>query len=907
MYVQGDNPWADPYVVNAIIFSAMLLVLGAAVVGALCCATCGSQKACARGGGCIPGHTCKKGDRCCGGKSTCYESVCVVEAGCCTKGQPCVCTKVEWCWNPPKWAQQVPHILFAASAVLVAALFVVAWSGFAVNVVQNNEIAKLSAALSSFDDWQAAADGTLASTRNQTDAVVDAIDATVNTALYFDVSNDPGNQLHELKSLVLTSLWTTKAYVEDTAVHVTALRSLTVATLGGLIAEEVLDWQDFLEQANAVRNAFVMATWAALLALAAFNLISAAIFRWKTDLYQRKLAWCASLMGGFYMLALVVMFFVSCMMLLFTKASTDFCQPDAVDQNFRSFGSINASSGNNTNDYLLSYYVDCDQQATAGTPTIGGAVANPTNADAQRVTTAFTAALGALATMHEEVEREYAAIDSSYAELRGQAKADFRATYVEATEAIKSIDYPIFVLQSAIDEMHATFYGNKTTQGYDAGALSVLQCYQINVRYRAAMNQLCGKVYPTVGATFELMMAATILMILMDVCRRLLRPTQAQPPEWSKDDDEVEGLMPLRQRLMSAVSFYNQDSSDEDQDGDGAGNRPLTILEDQEGAGAGAGVGAGDAGAGADSVGVGGADTEEGPVAGSIGALLKAKPPGVGHVALSPVRGSPRKQGGAGAVGMAPAGFAAASSLPPPNMGGSRAAAISGMSEGLPPPAAVIMAATAPVGDGGSGNGDGNGEGGGGSCSSSSSMSTIGGGNDGKGDADVGSVEAAVGAAVPLTKAEKKAASKAEKVASKAAKAEAKAAAKKSKADDKKAKKGGGGAVGQVAPAPEDESAAGAAVSGVAAAINRPMTAPAPAEKEVKIGSVDGDFLSAWAGGLGATVDPPPAAVAADDDTSTDVPPGSAAGGVAETSVDVAKDAATAGVAKEADGGGPVV
>lgn len=123
----------------------------------------------------------------------------------------------------------------------------------------------------------------------------------------------------------------------------------------------------------------------------------------------------------------------------------------------------------------------------------------------------------------------------------------------------------------------------------------------------------------------------------------------------------------------------------------------------------------------------------------------------------------------------------------------------------------------------------------------------------------------------------------------------------------KRPRKGGGGAVGQVAPAPEDESAAGAAVSGVAAAINRPMTAPAPAEKEVKIGSVDGDFLSAWAGGLGATVDPPPAAVAADDDTSTDVPPGSAAGGVAETSVDVAKDAATAGVAKEADGGGPVV
>ena len=721
-----------------------------------------------------------------------------------------MCTTIECCWNPPKWAQRAPHVVFALSVALVAVLFLVAWAGFAVNVVQNAEIDELSSALSSFAEWHGTADSTLAGTANQTDAVLAAIASTVDVALYFDTANDNFGDLQSLKQTTLAALWSMKASVVDAATAVTVLRTGTVATLGSLLAEEVADWQQFLESANKVRHIAVLATWVALLVLAGFNLVSAAIFKWKTALYQKRLACCARVMSGLYMLALVVMFGVCAMMLVFTKASTDFCQPNAIDANFRSFGSINMSSGNNTNDYIIAYYIDCDRAAAAAageesSGAAGAAAANPTNPGAQTVGSSFRAAMDALDVLHETVERKYEAIDKNYAAvLQGQAKADYRPTYVEATAAIKSIDYPVYVLQTAADAMDATFSGSMTPQGVDSGALSVLQCYQLNVRYRAAMNQLCGKVYPTIGMTFELLAAATVMMLLMDVLARMLRPTQPPPPEWDGNigEDEVEGLMPLRQRLMSAVSFYNDGGSDDEDDRE---ERPSMIAEEG---------GVEDGGGGGDAVG-------DVPVVGSIAALLKPKPPAPPGTPLSPVQS-----------GAAPR-FAAAFDLPPPNLAGgggdgsdgggggsSGSGAVAGSSvaggSGAAVPAAAVLAAT-----------------GGGDAASVDSSS----GDDGDGAA------AAVAAALPLTKTEKKAAEKAKKAAVKAAKEEAKAAAKAAKADAKKAKKAGV----QVAPA-EGEDVAATGVSGVAAAINRPMTAPTPTEKQVNIGS---DFLSQWAGGLG--------------------------------------------------------
>lgn len=68
-------------------------------------------------------------------------------------------------------------------------------------------------------------------------------------------------------------------------------------------------------------------------------------------------------------------------------------------------------------------------------------------------------------------------------------------------------------------------------QGFTSGAFSSISCYEANARYQSFANALCDDFLTSVAVTYELLLAAGICMIFMELARRLVRA----PQDWKSD------------------------------------------------------------------------------------------------------------------------------------------------------------------------------------------------------------------------------------------------------------------------------------------------------------------------------------------------------------------------------------
>lgn len=83
--------------------------------------------------------------------------------------------------------------------------------------------------------------------------------------------------------------------------------------------------------------------------------------------------------------------------------------------------------------------------------------------------------------------------------------------------------------------------GSESAMGFSNGELSRLHCLQVNSRYQAAVNQGCTASYEPFTLSFEYVLALAVFMFLIDVVRRLIRPSderQSQDGHYKRHDLE---------------------------------------------------------------------------------------------------------------------------------------------------------------------------------------------------------------------------------------------------------------------------------------------------------------------------------------------------------------------------------
>jgi len=486
-----------PYLTSMIPILAPILAFGIISVIGCCCWSCGMLECCAGGNG--------KPRKCCG---TC-------------------------CANPPKWTEGfLEWILMAVTLFLGVVVVGLALKGLAVNKVQNDAVERLGGAVGLLDSWMDSATvrvdnvtGSFENVQKKTGALVTILQ-NMNTK----------NIQEEAKTAAISL----DQAMDDSAENV-ALVNKTVATLKDSIGS-LGSLGDILTPVNAYRNTGMLGIWILLVCLMILELLIAFFKQWKPELTAS--GGCKCIFGFItflYLFVLSILFIVLVVVAVITLLFGDICKsPDAqlsglVNSLLGGTGEATtaAPAAGSTSTLvlpevgpsLMTYYLECDTSADKN---------NSFNGLTADVFKLFGSAGSDIEALKKTFTDEQPKVDAAYklAEDSGNAGAGSAAEvnkdnfYTDKT----NVDAAVDAIALAVGQLTVSLSGNTSmpssipAQGMTDGMFSIVQCYQVNARYQAVIGMMCGQFFETIAMTLEYLLVAGVLMVIVEFCKRLMRP-----------------------------------------------------------------------------------------------------------------------------------------------------------------------------------------------------------------------------------------------------------------------------------------------------------------------------------------------------------------------------------------------
>lgn len=176
---------------------------------------------------------------------------------------------------------------------------------------------------------------------------------------------------------------------------------------------------------------------------------------------------------------------------------------------------------------LFTYYIECDTN-TDLTNSFNGIVGDVLGqlASGTDSTNDMQTAIDAAEQAYEAYETHCATPSSGSPQDCNKAAA-LKAAFVLDKAAIEAANAN---LTAAVSTLMKTIGGANgtdavpTQQGMTDGLFSVVNCYQVNTRYQATINMLCGKFFETLAMTVEYLLVAAVFMVVVEFCKRWMRP-----------------------------------------------------------------------------------------------------------------------------------------------------------------------------------------------------------------------------------------------------------------------------------------------------------------------------------------------------------------------------------------------
>lgn len=527
-----------PYLQSMIMIVAPILAFGIISVIGCCCWSCGMLECCAGGNG--------KPRKGCG----------------------------KCCANPPKWTEGFfEWILMAVTLFLGVVVVGLALKGLAVNKIQNDAIEKLGGAVGLLDSWMDSATarvdnvtGSFANVQAETDTLVTILE-NMNT-------NEIRNQSKEAAGSLKEAIDTAAGHVAMVDTNVATLKD-SVGSMGSL--------GDSITPVNQYRNTGMLAIWVLLVSLMILELLIAFFKQWKPEMTARCGCKCLfGLITALYLFVLLILFIVLVIVAVITVLFGDICKsPDAQLSGIVnslggaaeattlgpivSAGSVNSTAGsaNSTADSsgsalvlpevgpsLMTYYLECDTSAAKNNSfnglaldvfnkfgSAGGSVKQlkTTFANQQpiveatyKIATDAVANAARLLELTENTPNYGAAVEAEKdaAEAEAEAKVIYDNFFVDQTNVDAAVDGISLRLEELTLSLAGTTYmpSSVPAQGMTDGMFSVVQCYQVNARYQAVIGMMCGQFFETIAMTLEYLLVAGVLMVIVEFCKRLMRP-----------------------------------------------------------------------------------------------------------------------------------------------------------------------------------------------------------------------------------------------------------------------------------------------------------------------------------------------------------------------------------------------
>lgn len=459
------------------------------------------------------------------------------------------------CANPPKFTEGFCEwILMAFTIFLGVCVVGLAIKGLEINKVQNQAIDDMANAVSMLDSWV-----------TNTDAKMNATMSAFGNVL--EKSSKMQTDLTDLK----VTAWCNKnrgglcsdatdAFTTGTAAAADALSlAMTAAdesvgsvadTVGGL-SESVADMSgmfDTVGNVNEYRNSGLKIAWIVLVLLMLWELSVAFLKQYKPEVTSHTTCDCIfGTVTFLYIVILFVVFLVLTVVAVVTVLFGDICKsPDGqiIGIVGGALGGAASSDDVTTTSTpapgdtdggfdlplgpdLFTYYIECDTNTDLTNPFNGivgdvlGQLASGTDST-EDMQTAIDAAEQAYKAYEENCNTPSAGSPKDCDNAKA-LKAAFDLD--KATIELANAD-----LTAAVSTLLKTIGGADgtdavpTEQGMTDGLFSVVNCYQVNTRYQATINMLCGKFFETLAMTVEYLLVAAVFMVVVEFCKRWMRP-----------------------------------------------------------------------------------------------------------------------------------------------------------------------------------------------------------------------------------------------------------------------------------------------------------------------------------------------------------------------------------------------
>jgi len=507
------------YLTNIMSFVVPILAFGIISVISCCCWSCGMMKCCAGGN--------NKSRKCCG-----------------------FC-----CANPPKFTEGACEWVLMFFTVLLGVIVLgLSFQGLVINGVQNEAVDSMADAVGLIDGWMNTTIGQIEATTTDFEGVENNV-AALKTVF-------ANMKTQDIKAAATEAATELDASMSDAREQVLTVND-TIGTLTGSIGEMSGIFVT-IKDLNAYRNTGLLGVWVTLAVLMMWELLVAFLRQWKPECTQ-KINCIFGFVTFIYLFVLSILFIVLTVLAVLTVVFGDICtSPDASIAGIIGGGALGGGDGDATTTAavattgagggiampeigpsLMTYFIDCDTNNDTANSfnEISLSIFGMMDVGTAKITEmqdVFNDKEPEMKKAYDEAKKahdEETMSDEDW-ETAETSWTDFQADKTASFAAIATVENGVEVLMTtlkgnATDEdaasdgsrgRRAVSNATPEKQGMTKGLFSVVQCYQVNARYQAVVNMLCTEFFDTIAMTVEYLLVAGIFMVVVEFCKRWMRP-----------------------------------------------------------------------------------------------------------------------------------------------------------------------------------------------------------------------------------------------------------------------------------------------------------------------------------------------------------------------------------------------
>jgi hypothetical protein len=447
------------------------------------------------------------------------------------------------CANPPKFTEgSCEWFLMLFTIFLGVVVAGLSFKGLGINSVQNDAVENMGGSIDLMNTW-------MVSASRKMDNTIDSF-GNVESEIGVLQTVFAGMKTTEIKSqasTVATELDSAMSGAKDAISTVND----TIASLSDAISG-IEGMSDQIGDINGYRNTGMLVVWAVLATLMFWEILTALLRQWKPECTQ-KVSCIFGFVTFLYLLIMLLLFIVLTVFALITVLLGDVCTtPDASITSI--IGGVDLGGGSNDDAAavtttaaggiampaigveLMTYFIDCDTNDAAG-------YTNSFNPTAVSVFTTMKDGLSQVGTMFDLFNDKEPEMETAFNEATAQHDAgtmsdsdyaaaekkwnDFQADKTAAFNQLNKVLDEVSTLTESIEGTNSSSGGAipvPEAQGMTSGLFSVVQCYQVNSRYQAVVNMLCSQFFDTLAMTVEYLLVAGVLMVVVEFCKRWMRP-----------------------------------------------------------------------------------------------------------------------------------------------------------------------------------------------------------------------------------------------------------------------------------------------------------------------------------------------------------------------------------------------